>query len=119
MLKARELWGLVNGKDVKLNGQKVVTLLVYIKRENRAFNLIVQHLSNSQLLTMKKETIAKGIWEALQNRYVDKGLINRLFLTRKFFTLHMNPIDTREQHLNKLRAMAKSWMQLVQQFFLR
>jgi hypothetical protein len=35
----------------------------------------------------------KGIWEALQNQYVDKGLTNRLFLRRKFFTSQMNPTN--------------------------
>jgi hypothetical protein len=56
---------------------------------------------------MRKEAIVKGIWEAFQNRYVDKGLTNRLFLTRKFFTSQRNPTNTMEQHLNKLRAMVK------------
>jgi hypothetical protein len=49
----------------------------------------------------------KGIWEALQNQYVDKGLTNRLFLTRKFSTSQMNPTNKMEQHLNKLRAMVE------------
>ncbi len=34
--------------------------------------------------------------------HVDKGLTNKLFLTRKFFTTQMNLNDTMEQHLNKL-----------------
>jgi hypothetical protein len=49
----------------------------------------------------------KGIWEALQNRYVDKGFINRLFLTWKFFTSQMNPTNTMEQHLNTLITMVE------------
>jgi hypothetical protein len=44
---------------------------------------------------------------AFQNQYVDKGPINRLFLARKFFTSEMNPTNTMEQHLNKLRAMVE------------
>jgi hypothetical protein len=38
---------------------------------------------------------------------MDKGLANKLFLTRKFFIIQMNSSDTMEQHLNKLGAMAK------------
>ncbi len=49
----------------------------------------------------------KGIWEALQNRYVDKDFINRLFLTWKFFTSQMNPTNTMEQHLNTLITMVE------------
>ncbi len=67
----------------------------------------MQRLFDSQLLSVKKKTIVKGIWEALQNRHVDKGLTNKLFLTRNFFTLQMNPTNTMEQHLNKLQTMAK------------
>jgi hypothetical protein len=47
MLKARKLWGLVDGKDVKLSEHEVVTLLTYTKRKNRTFNLIVQSLFES------------------------------------------------------------------------
>jgi hypothetical protein len=38
---------------------------------------------------------------------VYKGLTNRLFLTKKFFTFQMNPIDTMEEHLNKLGAIVE------------
>ncbi len=34
MLKARELWGLVDKKDVKLSEQEVVALSTYTKRKN-------------------------------------------------------------------------------------
>lgn len=100
MLKARELWGLVDGKDV-------AALSAYTKKENQALNLIMQSLFDNQLLAMRKQTTVKGIWEALQNQYVDKGFINRLFLTRKFFTSQMNPTNTMEQHLNKLITMVE------------
>ncbi len=64
-------------------------------------------MSDNQLLAIRKETTAKGIWEALQNRYVNKSLTNRLVLTKKFFASQMSPGDTVEQHFNKLGAMAE------------
>ncbi len=59
------------------------------------------------MLVVRKETTMKGIWEALQNWYVDKGFTNKLFSTRTSFTSQMNPTDTMEQHLNKLGAMVE------------
>jgi hypothetical protein len=47
MLKAKELWGLVDGKDVKPSEHEVVTLSTYTKRKTRALNLIVQSLFES------------------------------------------------------------------------
>ncbi len=43
MLKARKLWGLVDGEDVKPSEGEVAVLFAYTKRaESWALNLIVQ-----------------------------------------------------------------------------
>jgi hypothetical protein len=47
MLKARDLWGLVDGEDVKPVECEVVTIATYTKRGSRAFNLIVQSMYDS------------------------------------------------------------------------
>ncbi len=80
------------------------TLLAYTKKENRALNLFVQSMSNNQLMTVRKEKIAKGIWNSLANHHVDKGLANKIFLTCKFMFL-MSPINIMEVHFNKLEAI--------------
>jgi hypothetical protein len=59
---------------------------IYMKKENRAQNLLVQNLeSNSQLMIVWKETIAHGVWEALEKCYGDRRLAHKIFLTKKFF----------------------------------
>ncbi len=40
-------------------------------------------------------------------QHVDKGLTNRLFLTRKFFSSQMALGDSMEEHLSKLGAIVK------------
>jgi hypothetical protein len=82
----------------------MATLLAYTKKENRALNLFVQSMSNNQLLTVRKEKIAKGIWNALANHHVDKGLANKIFLTRNFMFL-ISPTNIMEVHFNKLEAI--------------
>jgi hypothetical protein len=61
LLKAKKLWGLRSGKEVKPNPINVLRLLVYERKERRALNLLVQGLS---FMSVKKETTTKEIWES-------------------------------------------------------
>lgn len=106
MFKARKLWGLVGGEEVKPKANHVVKILVYERKERKALNLLVQGLSNNQFMSVKKETITKGIWEAFQKWHVDKRLANKIFLVCKFFMFQMDPLKMMEHHLNKLGVMA-------------
>jgi hypothetical protein len=58
-------------------------------------------------MKVRKETITHGSWEALAKCFIDKGLINKIFLIKKFFVSQMNPLDTMEQYVNMLRMMVK------------
>lgn len=57
-LKVREFWSLVGGTKQK----PVITITngfaTYTKWENCILKIIIQNLSNSQLMTMRQETIA-------------------------------------------------------------
>jgi hypothetical protein len=61
MLKAKKLWGLIDGKNVKLGESETIAIFAYMQRESHAFNLIVQSLYDSQLLAIKRKIIMKGI----------------------------------------------------------
>lgn len=50
LLKARELWGSTDGTKKKLYEKDEKTLLNYSRKENRNMNLLVQSLSNNQLM---------------------------------------------------------------------
>jgi hypothetical protein len=58
-------------------------------------------------MVVHQESISKWMWEAFAKRHLDKGLMNQLFLTRRFFTSQMNFSETMEQHMNKLNVMAE------------
>ncbi len=49
------------------------------------------------------------MWEALAKWRLDNGLMNILFLTRRFLTSQMNFSETMEQHINKLNAMVEKF----------
>ncbi len=72
LLKARDLWSLVGGNDQKPINTNVLTS--YTKQENHTLNLIVQSLLNSKLMTVCQNTTAKGVWEVLAKRPLNKGL---------------------------------------------
>jgi hypothetical protein len=46
LLKARELWGLIDDIEMKPHGD-AVALLAYTKKENKGLNFLVQSLSNN------------------------------------------------------------------------
>jgi hypothetical protein len=46
LLKARDLWELIDNIEMKPHGD-VATLLAYTKKENRALNFLVQSLFNN------------------------------------------------------------------------
>ncbi len=105
LLKARELWGPIDGTEMKRQGD-AAALLAYTKRENKALNFLVQSLFNNQLMMIvRKEKTAKGIWDTLAKCHVDQGLVNKI-LTRKFLMSQMGPTNTMEVHFNKLATMA-------------
>ncbi len=108
LFKARELWGLINGEEVKLDPSNALGLLVYERKGRWALNLLIQSLSNNQFMSIKKEMIAKGVWKVFQKWHVDKGLVNKIFFTQKFFMSWMESIDTMEYYLNKLGAMVNN-----------
>lgn len=49
------------------------------------------------------------MWEALAKWRLDNGLMNILFLTRRFLTSQMNFSETMEQHINKLNTMVEKF----------
>jgi len=107
-------WIIVQGKRTlrtnqwrrsKPNPSNALGLLVYERKDRWALNLLIQSLSNNQFMSIKKEMIAKGVWKTFQKRHVDKGLVNKIFFTQKFFMSWMEWIDTMEYYLNKLGAM--------------
>ncbi len=108
LFKARELWGLINGEEVKLYPSNALGFLVYERKDRWALNLFIQSLSNNQFMYIRKEIITKGVWKTFQKRHVDKGLVNKIFLRQKFFMSWMESIDTMEYYLNKLGTMVNN-----------
>ncbi len=50
MLKVKELWGLIDKIEVKLDKVDVIAIATFVKKESQTHNLLVQNLSDSQLM---------------------------------------------------------------------
>jgi hypothetical protein len=61
LLKARDLWSLIDGNDQKPINTNVLTS--YTKQDNHTLNFIMQSLSDSQLMIVCQNTTTKGLWE--------------------------------------------------------
>jgi hypothetical protein len=114
LMDATKLWGLINMTEVKLEEEDVIATITYTKKDNKAQNLLVQSLSNNQLMIVWKETLAHDIWEMFEKRYVDKNITNKIFLTKMFFMLQLNEPQQHhgvacQQAWNNGRGVGSHW----------
>ncbi len=106
MLKVKDLWGFIDGKETK--PKETVSNMPTRRRRGAHWMfkmLVVQSVSKNQLLIVQNESIAKGIWDVLQTQHVDKGLTNMLFMIQKFFSSQMALGDSMQEHLSKFGAI--------------
>jgi len=115
LLDAKELWGLIDMSKVKPKEEDLITIITYTKKENKAWNLLFQSLSNNQLMIVQKETTTHGIWEVVDKGYVDKGLTNKIFQTKKFFMLQLTTTTPWNNMPTSLEQWLKRLMPLKRQ----
>lgn len=65
LLQMKELWGLIDKIEVKLDDYEVATIANYTKKENKARNFLVQSLLDSQL----KIFLTKKFFHVIDERY--------------------------------------------------
>jgi len=106
-------WNFTKGKGpLESNDQKPINTNVLnscTKQENHTLNLIVQSLSNSQLMIVCQNTTSKGVWKVLAKRHLNKGLTSFVFLTCRFFNNQMTSNEIVEQHINKLNVTVEEF----------
>jgi hypothetical protein len=70
------------------------------KLDMNAKSTICICLSDSLLLNVSVESIAKYLWYKFRKLYQSKSLVNKLFLRKKLYNLRMRDGDSMENHLN-------------------
>ena len=62
-------------------------------------------VSDSVLLNVSGEAMAKNLWEKLGNLYQYKSPVNNFFLQKKLYNLRMKDGDSVTEHLNAFNTM--------------
>ncbi len=82
------MWGLIDGKDVKLNESDAISMSTYAKRKNQAMNFILQSLFNNQLFVVERETTTKGLYgKHSKNGMWTKSFDEHIVLDKKILHL--------------------------------
>ena len=75
------------------------------KLDRKAKSKIWLRVSDSVLLNVSGEAMAKILWEKLGNLYQSKSLVNKLFLRKKLYNLMMKDGDLVTEHLNAFNTV--------------
>lgn len=81
------------------------------KKENRAKNLIVQCVDDSQIENLRDKVSAYQMWKCLENLYEKKGLPGQLFLKRKLQSMKLSEgesVDTFLRNFDEVVRQLKS-----------
>ena len=62
-------------------------------------------VSDSVLLNVSGEAMAKALWDKLVNLYQSKSLVNKLFPRKKLYNLRMKDGDSVIEHMNTFNTM--------------
>ena len=73
----------------------------WIERQRAQYNCV----SDSVLLNVSWEAIAKVLWEKLGTLYQSKSLVSKLFLWKKLYNLRMKDGDSMTEHLNTFNTV--------------
>ncbi|POO02710.1 hypothetical protein TorRG33x02_016960, partial [Trema orientale] len=77
--------------------------------DERAASAIRMCLAKNILVNMLGISTAKDLWEKLRKLYRAKGVSNRVYLKKQFYTLHMSKGTTISDHLSILNSIVSGW----------
>jgi hypothetical protein len=120
VLEEKDLWELVDGTQMQpesegdldsLSRDKLVEyqqqLQSWEKKDRKARATIILGVEDSQLGHVKGAETAEDAWKKLCGVYENRGLANRLFLRRKFFTATWEHGESMLQMVNRIKDMAE------------
>ncbi|KAL5123206.1 Receptor kinase-like protein Xa21 [Glycine soja] len=79
---------------------------------NKAHSALILSMGDKVMREISKEKTAATIWLKLENLYMTKSLVNRLFLKQKLYTLKMPSGKALEDHLNDFNKIFLIWKKI-------
>lgn len=99
LLTDKDLWDAVTTDRPNVEGQ---TRKSWDKMDRSARAKIVLCVEDNQLIHIKHETTAKGMWEVLQKVHERKHLNTKLFLQRKLFNMKYDESMNMAQYIHNI-----------------
>ena len=107
VLEERDLWEVISG-EIKMEQLTSAPDQATFKRKSRkALAMVCLAMEDSQLPLVRSASGALDAWSRLEGHFEKKGLANKLFLRRRFFTAKMEEGDVELAHINELRTLAE------------
>jgi hypothetical protein len=102
VLEEKDLWdALVEDRPATVEGA-----LDWDRKDRKAKAVICLALTDAQLMNVRSAATSLEVWTKLEALYEGKGLANRLFLRRRFFTISMEEGETMLGYLNRVKELA-------------
>ena len=105
LLKAKKLWGYVDGTKVLAEGANETQREDFDDKSQRAFSSIVMAITTPQLYLVTSCETPKAAWDSLRNQFERQTLANKLYLKKKYFRKEMKEGTPMADHLKEMREL--------------
>ena len=88
----------------------------WIKINRQACGTIHLCLAKDHKYFVVSETLAKKLWETLEEKYMEKSLENRLYMKKKFYRFTYTPGMSMNDHVNSFNKILADLLNLDEKF---
>ena len=106
-LIGKDLWDIVQGKEVLREGASPDESVKFRKREQLALSLICLSINNDLHVYVRSVNTAKDAWEVLEKHFEGKTLSKKIMYRRKLYSAKMEKGSNIVDHINYLRNLAE------------
>ena len=97
------------GKEKKLETMKDVE---WVEMDEKAASAIRLNLGDEVIHNILEAKTAKEVWEKLEGLYMRKNLMNKLYVKKQLYSLHMKEGSNLLEHLNMFNMLNTLWGEL-------
>jgi gag-polypeptide of LTR copia-type/Domain of unknown function (DUF4219) len=103
----KELWDVVDGSEEEPTTSNATKTKAWQKMNDKALATISLSVKDSELVHIRTCKKATEAWKKLAEVYEAKGLVRRLFLRRKFFSVRLQDGKSMQDHINEIMTLAE------------
>lgn len=101
-LQEKEVWNVINEDKPVANDKNQDAVATWIKKDQKAYNLIVLSIANNQIIHIKSVKTAKEAWEKLKEEHQKSTLATKIRIYKKIFQTNLKKNQSVRDHVDKL-----------------